>query len=240
MASRRIIVVRAAGVIDSIHSQINIFVSIYLLAAVSALDFAVAIGEDAALGRLVKALAVLEEGMGVGCEAGTRVVDDLMQGVAGRFKGAELLLTTCLADIFIRLNEVEVDLLRDYKDGLVGRNDSEEKKKKGKHTTSRAIILYAEILLQDGDIDEVALLEHGVTSRRRSVWVFERAIAQFSLVTWLRVDNIASLTFVGWGSAGVWEAIVGEFDALLCGAAHTGAAEGEDGQSERQEMVHFG
>lgn len=129
MASRRIIVVRAAGVIDSIHSQINILVSIYLLAAVSALDFAVAIGEDAALGRLVKALAVLEEGMGVGCEAGTRVVDDLMQGVAGRFKGAELLLTTCLADIFIRLNEVEVDLLRNYKEGLVGRNDSEEKKK---------------------------------------------------------------------------------------------------------------
>lgn len=130
MASRRIIVVRAAGVIDSIRSHINILGGIFLLAAISALDFAVAIGEDAALGRLVEALAVLEEGIGVGCEAGTRVVDDLVQGVAGGFKGAELLLTTGLADIFIRLNEVEVDLLRHYKKDLVGRGNSEDKRRR--------------------------------------------------------------------------------------------------------------
>lgn len=109
---------------------------------------------------------------------------------------------------------------------------------KAKHTTARAVILYTEILLQFGHVDEIALFEDRVAGRRSGVRIAERAISELSLVTWSRWDNLASSAFVGRDTAGVWEAIVGKFDAPLNVTAQAEVAEGDKGQGERQKFVH--
>lgn len=113
MAGCWIIVVLAAGVVDRICSIIDILSGRDLFAVVATFDFAVKCGKDTAIGRLVEALAINEKGLGVGCEARTRVVDDFVKGMAWRCQGAEFLLTGSLADPFVRLNEVEINLLGD-------------------------------------------------------------------------------------------------------------------------------
>lgn len=113
MAGCWIIVVLAAGVVDRICSIIDILDGRDLFAVVATFDFTVTCGKDAAIGRLVEALAIDEKGFGVGCEATARVVDNFVKSMTWRCQGAEIPLTVSLADLFVRLNEVEINLLGD-------------------------------------------------------------------------------------------------------------------------------
>lgn len=114
MTGRRIIIVLAAGIVHRLQSLVWVLVGVFLVAVFVALNFAVAFGEDSAVGRLVETLTVHEKGLGVGCEARTRILDDFMKGMAWRLQGAELLFTAGLANLFVGLDEVEVNLLGHY------------------------------------------------------------------------------------------------------------------------------
>ncbi len=69
MPSGRILIIRAAGIIDLISATSDICDGSDLLAIGTTRDCSVAAREDTAVGGVVEALAVREEGLGVGLEA---------------------------------------------------------------------------------------------------------------------------------------------------------------------------
>ena len=102
MTGGSIIVVLAARSIDCIRppvkilvktldrTLVNILAGEHPLAANGTIESAVASGKDSAIGRVVIAFAVYEQGPGVGGPVTGGIVDDLVKGMAGICQGAEL------------------------------------------------------------------------------------------------------------------------------------------------------
>ena len=125
VAGCRIIVVLAARVIHRIRSLINVLLGDFLLAVVATFNFTVTVGEDPAVRRLIEALSVHEKGLGVGCEARTGVMDNFVKGMAWILQSAEFPFAAGLANLFIGLDEVEVNLLGQYTSQMVSRGNDE-------------------------------------------------------------------------------------------------------------------
>lgn len=104
MPSGRILIKRAAGIVNLISATIDSFGSLDPRAIGTTLDCSVTVREDTAVGDPVEALAVREERLGVGLEPRARGKDDFVQDFAVVIEGPELLLARCLPDVPVGLD----------------------------------------------------------------------------------------------------------------------------------------
>ena len=96
----------------SVRATVDILLNILFLAIRATRDMTVLTRKDATIRRVTVAVTGGEEGLGIGLEAGTRIADDLVERLPD-IKCSELILTACLAHVFVVLGDVEVCLFGD-------------------------------------------------------------------------------------------------------------------------------
>ena len=125
------------------------------------------------------------------------------------------------------------------KHSFLPRSAIQKRERASAYTAARAILLYAEILLEQRDVEQVASLEYGVARGCRCVWAAERAVADLGPVIRLCGNNLVAAAFVGWDPRRIGEAVGGEVDACDGSTGYAEAGKGEKDGRKWDYTVHL-